>query len=60
VSSLERGYVGRETIGGEQMECARIAQVLTRVQCFQRASSTSSIVMFSTLVHRERAAPESA
>src|SRR5712692_10184482 len=36
----------------------RMPQVLTRVRCFQRASSTSWIVMFSTRAHIERAAPE--
>jgi hypothetical protein len=37
----------------------RIAQVLTRVLCFQRASSTSWMVVLSTLAQRERAAPDS-
>src|SRR5438552_13503663 len=59
VPSLKRCYVCRETLEESRWSVPRIAQVLTRVQCFQRASSTSSIVMFSTLAHRERAAPES-
>src|SRR5712692_11848435 len=36
-----------------------IAQVLTRVRCFQRASSTSWMVMSLILAQRERAAPDS-
>src|SRR5712692_1088748 len=36
----------------------RMPQVLTRIRCSQRASSTSWIVMFSTRAHIERAAPD--
>src|SRR5438093_13232758 len=51
-------YVGR-LLEESKWSVPRIAQVLTRIQCFQRASSTSWIVMLLTLAQRERAAPDS-
>src|SRR5437867_10504545 len=50
-------YVGR-SLEERKWSVPRIAQVLTRVRCFQRASSTSWIVMLSTRAHIDRAAPD--
>src|SRR6266571_8140129 len=50
-------YVGR-SLDERRWRVPRIAQVLTRVRCFQRASSTSWIVMLSTRAHIDRAAPD--
>src|SRR5437867_12509301 len=50
-------YVGR-SLEERRWRVPRIAQVLTKVRCFQRASSTSWSVMPSTRAHIDRAAPD--